>query len=118
MRTTSKLSLLINLSTMLLLVTILLFGCASTQSETQPTPAAANVREPKGNPETFWSKFSWSDLTPEEQELWGTLGWKKDSWDGKAPPPSTEEMEWSELSTEERIAAEQLGYSRFFWDSN
>ena len=118
MRTTSKLSLLINLSTMLLLVTIFLFGCASTQSETRPTPTAANVRDSKGNPETFWSKFSWSDLSPEEQELWGKLGWKKDSWAGKAPPPPTEEMDWNELSPEERRAAKQLGYSSFYWDSN
>ena len=65
------------------LSTMLFFGCASTQSETQPSPAVENVREPKGNPETFWSKFSWSDLTSEEQSLWGKLGWGKESWEVK-----------------------------------
>jgi len=113
----SKLSFLVKLPG-LLLVAILLFGCAATQPETQTAPPAVNVRTPDGNPEAFWNKFSWSDLTPEEQALWGRLGWKKDSWDGKAPPPSTEEMDWGELSPEERKAAEKLGYSRFYWDSN
>jgi hypothetical protein len=95
-----------------------LFGCASTQSATQSSPVTAGLRQPKGNPETFWIKFKWSDFTPKEQELWGKLGWNKDSWTGKTPPPSTEEMDWSELSSEERKAAEQLGYNRFYWDSN
>ena len=70
------------------------------------------------NPETFWEKFYWSDLTPAEQELWGKLGWDKDSWDEKAPPPRTEDMGWSELSPVERNAAKQLGYNSFYWDSN
>ncbi|MFC1882403.1 hypothetical protein ACFL2S_13030 [Thermodesulfobacteriota bacterium] len=118
MRTKSKLSFLIYLSTMLLLVSLLLFGCDSTPSATQSSPATANVRQPKGNPEAFWNKFNWSDLTPAEQDLWGKLGWGKDSWAGKAPPPLTENMDWSELTSKERKAAEQLGYSRFYWDSN
>ena len=118
MRTMSKLSFLIYLSTMLLLVTMLLFGCASPPSATQSSPATADVRQPKGNPETFWEKFYWSDLTPVEQELWGKLGWDKDSWDEKAPPPRTEDMSWSELSPVERNAAKQLGYNSFYWDSN
>jgi hypothetical protein len=118
MRTTSKLPFLLFLSPMLLSVTMLFLGCASTQSATQSSAATQNVRQPDGNPETFWNKFSWSELSPEEQELWGKLGWKKESWDEKASPPSTEDMDWSELSSEERKAAEQLGYSRFYWDSN
>ena len=118
MRTASKLSFRISLSTMLLLVAMLLFGCASAPSATQSAPVIADVHQPKGNPEAFWSKISWSDLTPTEQELWGKLGWVKDSWDGKAPAPSSENMEWGELSPEERSAAEQLGYSRFYWDRN
>ena len=47
MRTAFKLIFSIFLSTMLL------FGCVSTQSETQPSPALENVLVPKGNPETF-----------------------------------------------------------------
>jgi hypothetical protein len=118
MRTTSNPSFLVYLSTMLLLVAMLLFGCASPPSATQSSPATANVRQPEGNPEAFWNKFSWSDLTPAEQELWGKLGWGKDSWAGTAPPPLTEDTEWSELSSEERKSATQLGYDRFYWDSN
>ena len=117
MRTTLKINFLLFLSTMLL-VTLMFFGCTSTQTGTQSPPAIENVRQPSGNPETFWNNISWSELSPEEQELWGKLGWDKASWDGTAPPPATEEMEWSELSQEERTAAEQLGYSRFYWDSN
>ena len=118
MRTKSKLAILIYLSTMLLLVSMLLFGCDSTPSVTQSSPAIANVRQPTGNPETFWRKLNWSDLTPAEQNLWGKLGWGKDSWAGKAPPPPTEDLEWGELGSKKRKAAEQLGYSRFYWDSN
>ena len=118
MGTSSKLSFLISLSTMLLLTAVLLSGCAPTSSETESSPAIEGVRQPKGNPETFWIKLKWSDFTPEEQALWGKLGWNKDSWAGKAPPPSTEELDWSELSSEERKAAEQLGYGQFYWDSN
>ena len=118
MKKISKLSFLIYISTMLLLFAVLLFGCASPPSETQSSPATADVRQPKGNPETFWNKFNWSNLTPAEQELWRKLGWNEDSWTGKAPPPATEEMDWSELSSEERKAAGQLGYDRFYWDNN
>ena len=118
MRTMSRLSSLIYLSTMLFLAAMLLFGCASPPSATQSPPATANVRQPTGNPEVFWNKFSWSNLTPAEQELWGKLGWNKDSWDGKALAPSTEDTEWGELTSEERTAAEQLGYSPFYWNSN
>ena len=118
MRKTLKLSFLIYLSTTLLLVAMLFFGCASPPSANQSSPATANVRQPEGNPEAFWNKFSWTDLTPAEQELWGKLGWDKDSWDGKALPPHTEDMDWGELSSEERTAAEQLGYDRFYWNSN
>jgi hypothetical protein len=117
-RTTSIPSFLIYLSTMLLLVAMLLFGCASPPSATQSSPGTANVRQPRGNPEAFWNKFSWSDLTTAEQDLWGKLGWEKDSWVGKTPAPLTEDTEWGELTSEERTAAEQLGYSRFYWDSN
>ena len=103
---------------MLLLVAMLLFSCASSPPAIQSSSDTTTVRQPNGNPETFWKKFSWSDLRPDEQELWGKLGWNKDSWAGKAPASSTEDMEWDELSSEERTAAEQLGYSRFYWDSN
>ncbi|UCF92687.1 MAG: hypothetical protein JSW39_00590 [Desulfobacterales bacterium] len=112
MRTISKPAFLI------CLLTLLLCGCAAPPSATESSPAKADVRQPKGNPEVFWNKFSWSDLTAAEQELWGTLGWDQDSWDGHAPAPLSENMEWGELSAEERTAAEQLGYSRFYWDSN
>lgn len=118
MRTMFNRASLVILTNILLIFTIFLFGCVSTQPKTQTTPTAVNVRTPDGIPETFWNKFSWSDFTPEEQALWGKLGWKEESWKGKAPPPPTEEMGWSELSSEERTAAEQLGYSRFYWDSN
>ena len=117
MRTISKLSFLIYPSTVLLLVAMLLFGCASPSATQSPT-ATENVRQPRGNPESFWNKFYWSDLTPAEQELWGKLGWDKDSWDGKALSPSSENMDWSELTSEERNAAKQLGYNRVYWDSN
>ncbi len=117
-RTISKLSFLIYLSTMLLLPAMLLLGCASPPASTQSSTATANVRQPEGNPEAFWNKLSWSDLTPAEQELWGKLGWSKDNWTRTAPPPPTEDMDWNELSSEERKAAGQLGYDRFYWDIN
>ena len=118
MRTIEKRSFIIYLTRMLFLVAMLLFSCASSPPATQSSSDTATVRQPNGNPGTFWNKFSWSDLRPDEQELWGKLGWNKDSWAGKTPASSTEDMEWDELSSEERTAAEQLGYSRFYWDSN
>jgi hypothetical protein len=117
MKAMSKRSFLIYLTTMLLLGAMLLFGCASP-SATQSSPATENVRQPKGNPESFWYKFLWSDLTPEEQELWGKLGWDKDSWDEKTLAPPTENMDWNELTPEQRSAARKLGYNRILWDYN
>jgi hypothetical protein len=76
------------------------------------------VCQPKGNPESFWNKLNWSDLAPAEQELWGKLGWDKDSRDGKAPVPPSEKTVWGELNTQQRKAAEQLGYTHFYRDSN
>ena len=42
MRTTLKISFLFNLSTILFLATIFLFGCAATQSETQSATSQFN----------------------------------------------------------------------------
>ena len=93
-------------------------GCVSTPPATQSPPEPGEVRQPAGNPESFWGKFSWSELSAAEQRLWGKLGWDRDSWDGASAPPASEEMEWGQLSPEERAAATKLGYDRFYWDSN
>jgi hypothetical protein len=58
MRVKSTLSIPICLSTMLLVIVVLLLGCASQSSTPQAPSDLTTVRQPKGNPETFWNKLN------------------------------------------------------------
>jgi hypothetical protein len=86
-------------------------------AEESGTADEADPRQPEGDIEAFWNDFDWNDLRPNEQELWGVLGWDEASWQEETDPPASEEMTWEELTDEERDAAEQLGYDQATWDT-
>lgn len=86
----------------------LLFGCA-TSGKLDPN----SVRTDDLN---LWEEAGWADLTMAEQALWKELGWDKDSWEGEAKKPPSEDLYWNQLSDKERMAAEKLGYSKESWD--
>lgn len=92
----------------------LLLGCGG---DSGTSPGATGVRQPEGDVNAFWNQFDWSALTPAEQDLWRTLGWDEDSWQGDADPPPSEGADWSELSDSGREAATQLGYGEELWDT-
>jgi len=120
-----------------LIITVPLLVCTVSpalgeQSISEGDPAALNaaspgageqstskVRQPEkgADLEAFWDEFDWTELTPEEQRLWGILGWDKSSWQGDSPEPASEAKDWDNLTKEEQEAAVQLGYDEAYWNS-
>ena len=80
-----------------------------------------DVRQPTGSDvHAFWNQFSWNQLSPAEQQLWGILGWEEANWDGdetqSVPVPASDSKSWDELTEDERSAAEDLGHSEADWN--
>jgi hypothetical protein len=74
-----------------------------------------DVRDMQGNP-AIWEELSWSDLSSREKELWTTLGWRQDRWDGNNAPSSADK-DWRELNPQEQAAARSLGFTEDMWNS-
>jgi hypothetical protein len=60
--------------------------------------------------------FFWSELTPEVQQAYETLGWTETTWNSGAVVPVSETTPWIELSEAERAAAERVCYFDKLWD--
>jgi hypothetical protein len=76
----------------------------------------AGIRAVEGNPGDTWDDMSWIDMSAEEQEHWGFLGWNGDSWEEETDPPGSDDQYWDDLSSSERAAATKLGYTQDLWD--
>ena len=74
-----------------------------------------DVRDMQGNP-GIWEELSWVDLSSREKELWATLGWRQDKWDGNDAPSSADKV-WHDLNPQEQVAAINLGFSEDLWNS-
>lgn len=77
-----------------------------------------DVRKPTGNIEKFWNNLNWNDLSVDEQNLWGILGWNAGLWNSDSKVPVSDNKSWNDLSDEERSAATYLGYNQKLWDKN
>ena len=80
-----------------------------------------DVRQPTGSDvHAFWNQFKWNELSQDEQQLWGILGWEEANWDGTGtqpvPVPASDSKSWDELTENERSAAEDLGHSEADWN--
>ncbi|HOW55213.1 MAG TPA: hypothetical protein PLR60_11240 [Syntrophorhabdaceae bacterium] len=73
-----------------------------------------SVRDMKGDPRV-WEKLSWADMSGEEKELWGILGWRQDRWDDNDAPESADKA-WRDLTSQEQSAAMRLGFTEGVWD--
>jgi hypothetical protein len=76
----------------------------------------ASIREVDRNPSNTWDEESWINMSQEEQELWGILGWDEDSWEEETDPPKSSDLYWDDLTNSERDAATKLGYTQDLWD--
>lgn len=73
-----------------------------------------SVRDMKGDP-GIWETLSWADLSDEEKELWGLLGWRQVNWDRNKAPTSADKC-WKDLNNQEQCAAMSLGFTEDVWD--
>ena len=78
----------------------------------------ASIRDAKGDPNGVWEDVDWEDMSPEEQKLWGALGWKEDSWDEDEDPPAEDDLYWKDLKAPQQEAAQKLGYTQALWDED
>jgi hypothetical protein len=67
-------------------------------------------------PDQEWYDYWWSELPPEVQEAYATLGYSQHSWDN-GKPVETSEMPWKDLSLEQQEAALTLGFYQAAWDN-
>lgn len=74
-----------------------------------------SVRDMNGNP-AVWEGLYWSDMSPEERELWTVLGWNEQIWDTQINVPATADMEWRALTDAQRKAASGLGWTEEMWN--
>ena len=75
------------------------------------------VRDVEGDPDGIWWDLEWSDLSADEQALFGVLGWKEGSWEEDDDAPESDEKDWEELSAKEQAAATKLGFTEELWDA-
>jgi len=59
----------------------------------------------------------WTQLTDDEKQLWGLLGWTQAAWDRDVLVPDSARRKWKELPSKQKDAATRLGYSADNWDS-
>jgi peptidoglycan hydrolase-like protein with peptidoglycan-binding domain len=59
----------------------------------------------------------WSQLSSQERKDWEVIGYTKETWNKKVPPP-TAYWVWSKLTQDQRAAATRLGYTRESWNTN
>ncbi|TAD79609.1 MAG: hypothetical protein EA001_03960 [Oscillatoriales cyanobacterium] len=76
----------------------------------------AAVRSVDGDPNGAWEDVSWADMSSEEQELWGIVGWDADSWEEETDPPEADDSDWGDLGSEVQDALTKLGYTQALWD--
>ncbi len=66
-----------------------------------------------------WWQVRWDQMTPDEQQALGRLGWTGSNWGTGDPTllPDTVGKTWNDLSRRERRAAESLGFNETSWNS-
>jgi hypothetical protein len=68
------------------------------------------------NPDGYWNRFAWSELSSEHQRLWRLLGWDQPLWDNEAEGEVSTSGKWYwQLTETEQQAATALGYSSRTW---
>jgi hypothetical protein len=66
---------------------------------------------------THFDQFDWNDMTTQQRNLWGRLGWDANRWDNDKPP-ATDTKDWALLTDVERNAALALGISPQDWSTD
>lgn len=66
-----------------------------------------------------WNSVDWDQMTRDEQQAWGTLGWTRETWEGdESNQVYSESQDWSQLTLDEKSAAEALGYNATSWEQD
>ena len=79
--------------------------------------AAWSAESPADYPATEWSK--WADLSPEQQDALGTLGYGQKAWDEGRPRSQVQIVEafWNSLDWDDLSPAEQNLWGVLGWDA-
>lgn len=67
--------------------------------------------------QNHYDDYDWKDLVQYNlSEYYIALGWTKEAWDGKVPPPPSENTTWANLTVTEQSAAHELCFFVNTWD--
>lgn len=67
--------------------------------------------------QNHYNDYDWNELQEDGLDVpYITLGWTKESWEGKAPEPASENKTWSNLTLVEQQAADEVCYFLETWD--
>mmetsp|Transcript_19167 Transcript_19167/g.27070 ORF Transcript_19167/g.27070 Transcript_19167/m.27070 type:complete len:617 (+) Transcript_19167:818-2668(+) len=68
-------------------------------------------------PKKHFTGYSWDGLEKAGVRIYfETLGWSKESWEGKKDPPVSDGKHWDEMTPEQHTAAQQICFTKKLWE--